>query len=93
MASLVLGLLSCGYSIWLVSWLFRGMYFRYTNLVMLISSLMFFVMTIIWWVITDDPSMLQLGISRIGWGIISIPLCGAAGLLCFFTNRWYTSKL
>ena len=51
---LFMGLISCIMVIVLVCNMFKGRYFRYTNLVMIFSPVMFIVMTLVWWLVTDD---------------------------------------
>ena len=52
--SLFLGIISCIITIVLVVKMFKGAYFRFVNLLMLSSSILFLVMTIVWWLVTDD---------------------------------------
>ena len=51
---LIIGMISCVMVIVLVCKMFKGEYFRYTNLVMIFSPVMFIVVTLVWWLVTDD---------------------------------------
>ena len=52
--SLFLGIIACIITICLVMRMFKGAYYRYVNLLMLSSSILFLVMTIAWWLVTDN---------------------------------------
>ena len=60
---------------------------------MLLHSLMYIVLIIAWWLITDDQGRLLDGGNRIGGGAIILLASGFIGLCIYFIIRWYTKKL
>ena len=86
---LILGFFLTVTAIILVGWMMKRYFFRFTNLLILVSGLNFILMTTIWIILSGSlVSNVKLGV-----GLVLIPLAGVNQLLCYFVSRWYTNKL
>ena len=88
-ASLLIGFVLTSSTIILAIFMLKRHFFRFTNVLILVSGLNFIVMTVVWYFMsgTWDPDV------KPGAGLFLIPAAGTNQLLCYIVSRWYTNKL